>query len=159
MKVFISISINDLTEGFIFGHKLRNKNFEVIGNRDWENKELDFFAKRKIQRANLFIGYITSNKDIESVVNEWQYAQSEGILNLLLVEDVVPLSNNLEGNIIIFNRKKSQKAIREIKKRMKLIESSKMLSRVAILAWTLGSEVLIELLEGLMIPAQEALAA
>ena len=158
MKAFISVSVNDESERFVFGHKLLEKQFGVGSNSNWE-KELDFVIKRQIEWSHLFVGFMTTEKDMQIVLNEWHYAQSKGIPNILLVEDVVQLPDNLSGNIIIFNREKPQKAISEIKKRMKMTLPSKTLKREDVIAWTLGGEALIDVLEWFMIPAQEALAA
>jgi hypothetical protein len=147
MKAFISISINNDPEGFVFGQKLRKKHFDISGNDNWEKKDLDAFTKRQIQRSNLFIGFITINKDIESVLNEWHFAQSQGILNLLLIEDVIHIPEDLSGNMVIFNRKQPQKAICEIEKLMQMSLSTTTLTREDILTWTLGGEALIDILE------------
>lgn len=48
---------------------------------------------------------------------------------------------------------------REIKKRMKMTLPSKTLKREDVIAWTLGGEALIDVLEWFMIPEQEAIAA
>jgi hypothetical protein len=48
MKVFISVKVKDNTEGFIFGHQLRKREFELSGNDNWEYQGLDFFVKRQI---------------------------------------------------------------------------------------------------------------
>jgi hypothetical protein len=147
MKVFVSVKVKNHTESFLFGHLLRKRQFELSGNYNWENQDLDFFAKRDIEWSQLFIGLMTTKKDIESVLNEWHYAQSKGIPNLLLVEDTVRISELLLGNVIVFNRKNTQKAINFIKNKMQLSSSSTTLKREDSSAWTLGGEALIDVLE------------
>jgi hypothetical protein len=147
MKVFVSVKVKDHSEEFIFGHQLRKRQFELSGNHNWENQGLDFFAKRQIGWSKLFLGLITTSKDIQNVLDEWHYAQSKGIPNLLLVEDAVRFSEPLLGNVIVFNRKKPQKAIDFIKKQMEMTLPSATLKREDVMAWTLGGEALIDILE------------
>ena len=146
MKAFISVSVNEDSESFLFSHKLKVKYFDIDINDNWE-KELDILVKRQIERSHLFVGFMTTNKDAESVLNEWHYAQSKGIPNLLLVEDVVAISESLVGNVIVFNRKNPHKAINHIRKHMKMTLPSTTLKREDIMAWTLGGEALIDILE------------
>jgi hypothetical protein len=146
MKAFISVSVNGDSERFIFGHKLSKKHFDVSSNGNWE-KEFNFVVQRKIEWSHLFVGFITTKKDVQSVLNEWHYAQSKGVPNLLFVEDTVPLSESTSGNIIVFNRKKPQKAIDFIKKQMEMTLPSATLKREDVMAWTLGGEALIDILE------------
>lgn len=146
MKAFISVSINDDLEGFILGHKLKGKDFDVNINDNWE-KELDISIKRQIERSHLFVGLITTNKDINTVLNEWHYAQSKGIPNLLLVEEGVSIFETLLGNVIIFNKTHTHKAVNHIKKHMKMTLPSKLLKREDVIAWTLGGDALIDILE------------
>ena len=154
MKVFISVKVKDLSEGFLFGHQLRKRKFELSGNDNWENQGLDFFAKRQIEWAQLFIGFITTNKDIATFLDEWHYAQSKGIPNLLLIEETVRTSNPLTGNVIVFNRKKPQKAINLIKKHLE-VSSSTTGKREDVIAWTLGGDALIDILEWFEINAKQ----
>ena len=156
MIAFMSVSVNWSSERTLVGFRLSDYNLSVISNNTW-NEEMDFFNKGRIAGASLFVGFMTTDKNMDIVLDEWHYAQSKGIPNILLVEDVVQLPDNLSGNIIIFNREKPQKAISEIKKRMKMTLPSKTLKREDVIAWTLGGEALIDVLEWFMIPAQEAL--
>jgi hypothetical protein len=146
MKAFISVSVLDELERALFGHKLNGKNFDIGVNDNW-GKELDILIKRKIERSHLFVGFMTTNKNKESVLNEWHHAQSKGIPNLLLLEDTVRISEPLLGNVIVFNRKKPQKAIGFIQEHMKMTLPSTTLNREDVIAWTLGGEALIDILE------------
>ena len=146
MKAFISTSVKEDSERFLFGYKLKEKNFTIGVNDNWE-KDLDVLIKRQIERSHLFAGFMTTNKNKESVLNEWQYAQSKGIPNLLLLEDKVRISEQLSGNVIVFNRKKPEKAINFIQEHMKMTLPSTTLKREDIIAWTLGGEALIDVLE------------
>jgi hypothetical protein len=130
----------------LFAHKLKIKNFAIGVNDNWE-KDLDVLIKRQIERSHLFAGFMTTNKNKESVLNEWHHAQSKGIPNLLLMEDTVRISEPLSGNIIVFNRKKPQKAISFIQEHMKMTLPSTTLKREDVIAWTLGGEALIDILE------------
>jgi hypothetical protein len=146
MKAFISTSVKEDSERFLFGHKLKEKNFAIGVNDNW-GKELDILIKRQIERSHLFAGFMTTSKNKESVLNEWHHAQSKGIPNLLLLEDTVRISESLTGNVIVFNRKKPQKAINFIQEHMKMTLPSTTLKREDVIAWTLGGEALIDILE------------
>jgi hypothetical protein len=146
MKSFISVSVNGDSERFVFGHKLSKKHFDVSSNGNRE-KEFNFVVQRKIEWSHLFVGFITTKKDVQSVLNEWHYAQSKGVPNLLFVEDTVRIAEPLLGNVIVFNRKRPQKAINYIKEHMEMTLPSTTLKREDIIAWTLGGEALIDILE------------
>jgi hypothetical protein len=146
MKAFISVSVLKDLERSLFGHKLNGKNFDIGINDNW-GKELDILIKREIERSHLFVGFMTTDKGKESVLNELNHAQSKGIPNLLLMEDTVRISEPLSGNIIVFNRKKPQKAISFIQEHMKMTLPSTTLKREDVIAWTLGGEALIDILE------------
>ena len=154
MKAFISVSVNGDSERFVFGHTLSKKHFDVSSNGIWE-KEFNFVVQRKIEWSHLFVGFITTNKEVQSVLNEWHYAQLKGVPNLLFVEDTVPISEPLSGNVIIFNRKKPQKAINYIKEHMEMTLPSTTLKREDVIAWTLGGDALIDILEWFEINAKQ----
>jgi hypothetical protein len=92
--------------------------------------------------------------NITIFLDEWHYAQSKGIPNLLLVEDTVRTSQPLAGNVIVFNRRKPQKAINLIKKHVET-SSSKVGKQEDNIAWTLGGDALIDILEWFEINAKQ----
>jgi hypothetical protein len=154
MKSFMSTSVNWDSEHTVVGFRLNDRGLGASSNPNWE-RDLDISVKRRIERSHLFVGFMTTNKNMESVLNEWYYAQSAGIPNLLLVEDVVPISKPLDGNIIIFNRKNPKNAVNLIKKRMEMTLPSMTLKREDVIAWTLGGDALIDILEWFEINAKQ----
>jgi hypothetical protein len=154
MKSFISTSVNWDSEHTVVGFRLNDRGLGASSNPNWE-RELDISVKRRIERSHLFVGFMTTNKNMESVLNEWHYAQLAGIPNLLLIEDTVRISEPLSGNIIIFNREKPQKAINYIKEHMEMTLPSTTLKREDVIAWTLGGDALIDILEWLEINTKQ----
>lgn len=161
MKSFLSYSVKDSAEMLVIQGKVGGQGFSNSSNVQWNriNLDLDDSVKHKIQWAHLFVGYITSPHNMEQVLREWHYAQSQAIPNLLLIEDTIHIPEILSGNVVVFNREKPQKAINEIKKRMKMTLPSTTLKREDVVAWTIGGEALMDILNWYIIRPKELMAA
>lgn len=149
MKAFVSYSVSDNNEFILtlLSSKLRDKNFIVNTSQNFYSNILDFNTMNEINETHLFIGIITGfGNERNRVLEEWRYAVSRNIPNLLLIEDTVPVQQTFSGNFIRFNRNNPQAAINEINKRMTPQTTSTTKSADDIVPWILGGAALLAIL-------------
>lgn len=151
MKAFVSYSVSDNNEFVLtlLSSKLREKNFIVNTSQNFYNSILDYNTMNEINETHLFIGLITGfGNERNRVFQEWQYAVSRNIPNLLLIEDTVPVQDTFNGNYVRFNRMNPQNAINQINNRMALSTGSMTAIKNPddIVPWVLGGAALIAIL-------------
>jgi hypothetical protein len=148
MKAFISSSVNDnnLYLVSLLSFKLQENNFRTSTSNDFFKNELSFTTKNSIQNSHLFLGIVTDDGvEKDRVLNEWRFANSNGVPNILLIEDTVPVKKGFKGNIVRFNREDPQPAIDIIQKRMnsKPVKSN---DTSEALSWILGGAAVVAFL-------------
>jgi hypothetical protein len=144
MKAFISYSVSGDNEYILplLSSKLREKKFAVTTSQNFYSQEIDYGTMSDIRSSHLFIGIITAGgKEYQRVLEERTYAISQGIPNLLLIEEGVILSEVVGGNIIKFNSQSPKTAIDEINNRI-YSSTSKQKSTFEALPWVLGGVAL-----------------
>jgi hypothetical protein len=149
MKAFVSYSVSDNNEFILtlLSSKLRDKNFIVNTSQNFYSNILDFNTMNEINETHLFIGIITGfGNERNRVLEEWSYAVSRNIPNLLLIEDTVPVQQTFTGNFIRFNRQNPQAAINEINRRMTPKTPTTTKSADDIVPWILGGAALLAIL-------------
>jgi hypothetical protein len=149
MKAFVSYSVSDNNEFILtlLSAKLREKYFIVNTSQNFYNNILDYNTMNEINETHLFVGIITGyGNERNRVLEEWRYAVSRNIPNLLLIEDTVPVQQNFEGNYIRFNRLNPRNAINEINRRMTPTAPSKSKKSEDIVPWILGGAALLAIL-------------
>lgn len=149
MKAFVSYSVSDNNEFILtlLSTKLRERNFIVNTSQNFYSGILDGNTMNEINDTHLFIGIITGfGNERNRVLEEWRYAISRNIPNLLLIEDTVPIQNNFSGNFVRFNRMNPQIAIREINNHMTPISPSTTKSSDELVPWILGGAALLAIL-------------
>ncbi len=147
MKAFISCSVSDKNEFLIslLAIRLSERNFFSSTSPNFNKNSLDFTTMNEINHSHLFIGIITDNgNQVDKVLEEWKYAVSKNIPNLLLIEDTIKIPANFKGNYILFNRNKPHFAIEKINKQIS--NSSAATNSVDTVSWILGGIALIGLL-------------
>ena len=126
---------------------MREQNFVVSTGINFYNKSLDLNTMSEINNSHLFIGLITGKStERNRVLEEWHYAVSRNIPNLLLIEDTVPVQENFTGNYLRFNRTNPQQAIDEINKRMLPTQIVQPKDSNDIVPWILGGAALLTII-------------
>lgn len=154
MKAFISYSLNDSEKYIVtlLAMQLREQGF-VAGSSYHNDYKADVEDSRwEISRSNLFIGVITSAGDSNSrVLGEWRLAAQSHVPAILLVEDAVPISAELEShpNVIRFTRLDLESAVLHVKERINNsrqvpIQSQSKVDNTA--AWLLGGGAVLGLI-------------
>lgn len=149
MKAFVSYSVTDNNEFILtlLSLKLREKKFIVNTSQNFYSKILDINTLSEINESHLFIGIITGYGNEKSrVIEEWQYAASKNIPNILLIEDTVLFRQNFTGNFIKFNREYPQNAIDSINNKMKPTKQLRKSNSDDTLPWILGGAALLAIL-------------
>jgi hypothetical protein len=150
MKAFVSYSVSDNNEFILtlLSSKLREKKFVINTSQNFYNNILDYNTMNEINETHLFIGIITGfGNERNRVLEEWRYAVSRNIPNLLLIEDTVPVQQTFTGNYIRFNRINPQRAINEINRRMTTpVTTSTTKNSDDIVPWVLGGAALLAVL-------------
>lgn len=148
MRAFLSYSLNDSQQYIltILARKLNESGFYV--NTTHSVYSVDY----EIKKSNLFIGILTKNSTSNNnVIHEWNFAISNRVPSILLVEDNIPINKGLSHpNIIYFNRINPNSAIQKVQNRIKKynppIVTQKENSENA-LAWVLGGVAVIALIK------------
>lgn len=123
MRAFISYSLND-SEQFvlsILAHKLKEQGFIVSSSYNLSSSLIDFQTYSQLNKSTLFIGIITgSGMDINRVYSEWQVALQRRIPAILLIEDVVAISQELQNhpNIVRFNKLSPEVSIEAVRQKI-----------------------------------------
>lgn len=111
MKAYISGSLADDEQNIIsaLSKRIRTNGIAPTGGYHKFGQNNNELAFHEINKANLFIGVITSNStEIERVYNEWQFALKSETPALLLIEDTVDTNTfpsiNSHPDVIRFNR-------------------------------------------------------
>lgn len=149
MKAFVSYSVTDNNEFILtlLSSKLREKNFIVNTSQNFYSTLLDFNTMNEINDSHLFVGVITGTGiERNRVLEEWRYATTKNIPNLLLIEDTVPVDQNFVGNYVRFNRRNPQVAINEINRRMSNTQLQSTTKTDEVVPWLLGGAALIAIL-------------
>lgn len=121
---------------------LRKENFQIDSSFDNYSNIISQSAFKKITESSLFIGLITEygNRN-HNVFKEWKLAVEKRIPSILLIEDTVPINEQLaiHPNVLIFNRHYPQKGLNKVQKQ---IENAKRLvdkkRNENALGWILG---------------------
>ncbi len=143
-KAFISYAMQD-SEQYVLtllSDLLRSENFQIESSFDSYSNIISQSAFKKISESSLFIGLITEygNRN-DNVFNEWKLAIEKRIPSILLIEDAVPINNQLANhpNVLIFNRHYPQSGLDKVKRQ---IENAKRLvdkkNNENALGWILG---------------------
>ncbi|BDS13134.1 hypothetical protein [Aureispira anguillae] len=94
MKAYISPSVADDEQNILstLSKKISTNGITPIAGYHKFGQSNSELAFHEINKANLFVGFITGNStEIERVYNEWQFALKSETPALLVVEDSVPL--------------------------------------------------------------------
>lgn len=145
MKVFISYSINDKDQFILtlLSSELIKKGYEINQSIDFQKDEISSLTKINISKSELFIGIITGNGfEQKRIMHEWRRAKVGKVPAILLVENTVPVSENFKFEYVIFNRKKPEIAIDNLKKLLLKYEEKKQKDTKA-LNFVLGSAALL----------------
>lgn len=145
MKVFISYTVGTEDEFIltILSSRLREKSFTINTSQNFYIEDLDLNTMGEIKESNLFMAIVlNSGHEKNRVFEEWNYAVSENVPNLLLIEEASAKGLTLKGNYIKFDRSSIHLAISEISRRM---ASDNATSDKAddILPWIIGGESII----------------
>lgn len=146
MKAFLSYSLSQNNDSVmtLLSSKLREKNFTISTSQNIESQKIDFNSMCEIDSSSLFIGVINkAGKELQRVLDEWNYAIKGNVPNLLLIDDSVIIPDSFKGNFIKFNSKKPYPAIEEINKRMAFTQLDLSNNYEKILPWLLGGAVLL----------------
>ena len=149
MKAFVSYIVSDNNEYILtlLSLKLRENGFVVNTSQNFYNNILDYNTMNEINESHLFISIITSGgSERKRVIQEWEYAASRNIPNILLIEDNVSVNQDFTGNYIRFNRRNPQPAIQEINKRMSQNQQLTPTKTNDIVPWILGGTALLAIL-------------
>lgn len=96
MKAYISASVSDDDQNILsaLSKRIRTNGITPISGYHKFGQSNSELAFHEINKANLFIGFITGNStEIERVYNEWQFALKSETPALLIVEDTVSTDN------------------------------------------------------------------
>ncbi|MEM7035498.1 MAG: hypothetical protein AAF570_00885 [Bacteroidota bacterium] len=80
----------------------------------WYEHQGTQYAFDKVQGSNLYIGLITSARHVNTVIQLWQYARSQGLSALLMVERGInlPSAVSRDPNVLVFRRFAPENPIR-----------------------------------------------
>ncbi|MFM2258593.1 MAG: hypothetical protein RLZZ424_526 [Bacteroidota bacterium] len=145
MRAFISYSINDKDQFILtlLSSELIKKGYEISQSVDFQKEEISSLTKINISKSELFIGIITGNGfEQKRIMHEWRRAQVGRVPAILLVENTVPISDKFKFAYVVFNRKKPQQAIENLKLVLNKHEEKKQKDTKA-LNFVLGSAALL----------------
>ena len=151
MKAFLSYSLNDTDEYVItiLAKKLQEQGFYVSAGQNLHFPDTNPESLAEVRSADLFIGILTFNGQInQRVYEEWQYAKESDKSAILLVEWNVDLAEELDfsQNVIRFNRQNPDKAIESIHQYIsEARQNSDETDKQDVLAWILAGMSLVKL--------------
>ena len=105
MRAFIPYTISETDAHLVYavGDILQREGYTVEYNYDQPMGQTSY---DEIDKSTMVVGIITKHEDSQKVTQLWQYAQSQGIPSLLLVEEHAKVPSNIarHKDVHIFKR-------------------------------------------------------